>query len=322
MSAYFNSTKGRWLFEFDKVINGSRVRATKTLPEGWNRAKAEAFAKAETDRLYQVATGGVKQRHLIEDAVEQYIRHHCHELKDGDGITKELARIHWAYEGRYMDELSDVGRVYSEKMREQKKPPKPATIRNKLAYLRAACRYAQKFHGMGGKELLTISVPQPKNARHEYASRGEMLAIAKGAKNRYVRALIRMGFYSGMRIGEMMTIGHISTISDGRVLLRRTKNDDPRAIPIHPKALVLCQFFPIPYKKRWMQRLWEQARDAAGFGHLHFHDLRHSTASSMVNAGVDLYTIGAVLGHRDQRSTQRYSHLATDTLDAAIRKIR
>lgn len=322
MSAYFNSTKGRWLFEFDKVINNQRVRATKTLPKGWNRAKADAFDKAETDRLYQIATGGAKSRDLIEDAVAQYITHHCPGLDDGDGITKELARIHWAYEGKYIDELAEVGRIYSEKMREADKPLKPATIRNRLSYLRAACRYAQKFHGMGGKELLTIAVPKPNNARHEYANRAEMLEIARLAENRYVRALIRMGFYSGMRIGEMMTIGHISNIADGRVLLRKTKNDDPRAIPIHPKALVLCQFFPIPYKKRWMQKLWERARDEAGFEHLHFHDLRHSTASSMVNAGVDLFTIGAVLGHRDQRSTQRYSHLATSTLDAAIRKIR
>lgn len=322
MSAYFNSTKGRWLFEFDKVINNQRVRATKTLPKGWNRAKADAFDKAETDRLYQIATGGAKSRDLIEDAVAAYITHHCPGLDDGDGITKELARIHWAYEGKYIDELAEVGRIYSEKMREADKPLKPATIRNRLSYLRAACRYAQKFHGMGGKELLTIAVPKSNNARHEYASRAEMLDIARRAENRYARALIRMGFYSGMRIGEMMTIGHISTIVDGRVMLRKTKNDDPRAIPIHPKALVLCQLFPIPYKKRWMQRLWENARNAAGFNHLHFHDLRHSTASSMVNAGVDLYTIGAVLGHRDQRSTQRYSHLATSTLDAAIRKIR
>lgn len=322
MSAYFNTTKGRWLFEFDKIINGQRVRATKTLPKGWNRAKADAFDKAETDRLYQVATGGTKQRNLIEDAVAAYITHHLPELKTCAGTTKELARIHWAYEGRYMDELAEVGRIYTKAMRELEKPPKPATIRNKLSYLRAACRYAQEFHGMGGKELLKIAVPDPQNERHEYASRGEMLRIAKLARNRHTRALIRLGFYSGMRIGEMMTIGHISDIKGGKVHLRKTKNDDPRLIPIHPKALVLCKFFPVPYKVRWMQRVWENARNAAGFSHLHFHDLRHSTASSMVNAGVDLYTIGAVLGHRDQRSTQRYSHLATNTLDAAIRKIK
>jgi site-specific recombinase XerD len=36
---------------------------------------------------------------------------------------------------------------------------------------------------------------------------------------------------------------------------------------------------------------------------------------------VDLYTVGAVLGHRDARSTKRYSRLNTDTLAAAVSKI-
>lgn len=49
-----------------------------------------------------------------------------------------------------------------------------------------------------------------------------------------------------------------------------------------------------------------------------FHDLRHSTASEMVNAGVPLHTIGAVLGHKDPRSTMRYSHLQRDTLADAV----
>jgi site-specific recombinase XerD len=40
-----------------------------------------------------------------------------------------------------------------------------------------------------------------------------------------------------------------------------------------------------------------------------------------VNAGVDLFTVGKVLGHRDARSTARYSHLSADTLAVAVGKI-
>ena len=55
--------------------------------------------------------------------------------------------------------------------------------------------------------------------------------------------------------------------------------------------------------------------------HVHFHDLRHSAASEMVNGGVALYTVGKVLGHRDARSTARYSHLTTETLAQAMNTI-
>ena len=55
--------------------------------------------------------------------------------------------------------------------------------------------------------------------------------------------------------------------------------------------------------------------------HVRLHDLRHSAASEMVNEGVDLYTVGVVLGHKDPRSTARYSHHRADTLAAAVGKI-
>jgi hypothetical protein len=40
-----------------------------------------------------------------------------------------------------------------------------------------------------------------------------------------------------------------------------------------------------------------------------------------VKHGVDLYIVGAVLGHTDSRSAQRYAHLATESLSVAIGKI-
>lgn len=38
----------------------------------------------------------------------------------------------------------------------------------------------------------------------------------------------------------------------------------------------------------------------------------------MINAGIDLYAVGRILGHADHQSTMRYSHLANETLMAAV----
>lgn len=67
-----------------------------------------------------------------------------------------------------------------------------------------------------------------------------------------------------------------------------------------------------------IKRAWQTARKAAGLSDLHVHDLRHSAASFMINAGIDLYAVGKVLGHADHKSTMRYSRLANDTLLAAV----
>jgi site-specific recombinase XerD len=45
-----------------------------------------------------------------------------------------------------------------------------------------------------------------------------------------------------------------------------------------------------------------------------------TTLKGMVNSGVDIFTVSKVLGHASVQSTQRYSHLANDTLLTAVEK--
>lgn len=52
-----------------------------------------------------------------------------------------------------------------------------------------------------------------------------------------------------------------------------------------------------------------------------FHTLRHSFASWLVQEGVPLYTVAALMGHATLRMTERYSHLAPDHLQAAVRTL-
>jgi integrase len=156
-------------------------------------------------------------------------------------------------------------------------------------------------------------VPEVRNERHEYASRAQMLTIARLCTNSMARMAIRMGFYSGMRLGEILRAEVVGTAW----VLRDTKNGDPRIVPIHSKVAVCARKFK-KLPKITVQTAWVRARNKAGLQHFHFHDLRHSTASAMINAGIDLYTVGAVLGHKDARSTKRYSHLATDALTDAV----
>ncbi len=323
MPAYYDKDRCRWIFEFNKVINGRRIRTEKTLPKGWNRAQAEKFNQEETARLYAVATGTVKEKVLIEKAVELYIKHQCPRLKTGDNVIQELALIYWAYEGKYLDELAEVARNFTATATDVKgNPLSPASIKNRLSYVRAACRYAQKHHGLGQGISFDIPVPTVKNERQVYADRRQMLSIARLCSTKESRALVRIAFYSGMRLGEIFSIGKKSYIKDGLFVLIDTKNGSNRIVPIHPRLSVTLKYLPFKFGKSWIGRLVRRAMDEAGFEHMHFHDLRHSAASMLINNDVDLFTVGAILGHKDQRSTKRYSHLATETLTKAILKIK
>lgn len=63
---------------------------------------------------------------------------------------------------------------------------------------------------------------------------------------------------------------------------------------------------------------WHNARKRAGLPDVRMHDLRHSAASNLVNSGQSLYVVAKVLGHSQTKTTERYAHLASDTLLNAV----
>lgn len=160
-------------------------------------------------------------------------------------------------------------------------------------------------------------MPQVKDERQVYGGRTDMLRAANVMKNRHARVALRIAIYSGMRTSEIKR-----TVPGGAVwILDDTKNGQPRHVPILRKAAVCARRFNRATPKITIQRCWERARDAAGLQGMHFHDWRHSAVSELINAGVDPYTVGRVLVHKDARSTQRYAHLAVGNLAAAADRI-
>jgi integrase len=66
---------------------------------------------------------------------------------------------------------------------------------------------------------------------------------------------------------------------------------------------------------------WDAARQRAGLDYVRIHDLRHSFASFLVNAGRSLYEVQEILGHADSRTTTRYAHLSRDRLQEAVESV-
>ena len=79
--------------------------------------------------------------------------------------------------------------------------------------------------------------------------------------------------------------------------------------------------FPTRAKIGDVRPAWERIRADAGLGDVRFHDLRHSYASLLVNDGVELLTVGKLLGHSQAQTTMRYAHLADDTLRKATKRV-
>lgn len=66
-----------------------------------------------------------------------------------------------------------------------------------------------------------------------------------------------------------------------------------------------------------LQKFWKTVCKRADLHNVRIHDLRHSHASILINVGLSLPVIGKLLGHTNPSTTQRYAHLADETLRAA-----
>lgn len=319
MSISWDTRTKRWHFKFRRVIQGRRIRHSRLLPRGWSQAQADSYDRTESARLYAIASGVQQLDPLIDDAVKLYLADK-RALKSFKATAENIAATAWAWRGKPVSALPGVAKEISahrEGVREGK-VLSPATARNRIACLKAACRWAWKAHALTPHDPTTrMQMPEVRNERQVYATRLDVGRLAWCADRRDVRAMILAAFYTGMRLGELFRV----VARDGALHLADTKNGERRSIPQHPRLAPLLRYLPLSAPRSTLQRGWQRARAAAGLEHMHFHDLRHSTASEMVNAGVDLFTVGRVLGHKDQRSTARYSHHRPEVLADALGRV-
>ena len=172
-----------------------------------------------------------------------------------------------------------------------------------------------------------MQMPKVRNERHVYLDRTMFLCIIRQMQPGSSRAAVKIAFYSGMRVSEVVDKSRVQLRGATMVFILQssdTKNDAPRAVPIHPKIMHIVRnssLWPISRTKWTVSKDFKSAARSAGFGHARLHDVRHSTASEMINSGVSLFTVGGVLGHKSAASTRRYSHLLTSTLEDAIKTV-
>lgn len=296
------------------------------LPIGTSSAEAEALSRQWEAELYATASGVRVPVVTIGQCVRQHISDKNTEWKDAKARVKTLQKWIAEYEDQDALDLHEWSKRFTEYLRSTKgrngklkRPLSNGTIKNIFICLRAAIKYSHKIGILSEDQTARIVIPTVSNDRHHYPQRREMLAIAKACENREVRAAIRIAFYSGMRREEIL----ICKITEKGFLLspEQTKNGRPRLIPIHPRIAVLARSVKFDISGNYFSVCWSMARKIAGFPDTRFHDLRHGAASEMINSGVDIFTVGSVLGHLSMASTRRYSHLLTDKLSDAVSKI-
>jgi len=93
----------------------------------------------------------------------------------------------------------------------------------------------------------------------------------------------------------------------------------PKIISIKNDEYVFPKMKGIKYNEDYVSKSFKKAVRAAQLDDaIHFHTLRHSFASNLVQRGASIYVVKELLGHGDISTTQIYSHLQKENLVNAV----
>ena len=146
--------------------------------------------------------------------------------------------------------------------------------------------------------------------------------------------IIRLLALTGARRSEINNLTWDEIDFPGSMLRLQTSKTGAKIVPLGPAAkVILSEIEPLeghrfvfPSSKpevayQGLGRLWTLARASAKLDNVRLHDLRHTFASFGASGNFGLPIIGALLGHRQAATTQRYAHLSDDPLRLAADRI-
>lgn len=210
----------------------------------------------------------------------------------------------------------------------------PATVEKIRIMFSRSFELARQWQLFDGNPVKYVPRVKFNNARERYLTSEEANALRLACEcsaNPQLKNIVGLLLLTGARKSELLKAKWSDIDIEKRTwTLNMTKNGRGRHVPLSQAAMDIISQLPRYPDCPWLlpnpqtllpftdiKRSFMEARKLAGLDDVHIHDLRHSYASALAGSGVDLYTVGKLLGHVNVASTARYAHLANDTLMAA-----
>lgn len=325
-------------------------RYKEALPEGSTLGAAKSRALAV---LQAALTGTLLKRgadtapETLADAFARYLDVCAVNRPTADPKYKSRHRDSWVKTlgaGFRLDHLSELA-IEKHKRRRVGEGKAPATVNRELVTLKHFLNNAVEWGWIPRRPKIKLLQEPP--ARVRWLTDAERAALSSAlAKPQRVafRRVCAAALLSGQRLGKLVTLARADVDLAAGVMTIRDMRKGGRIktshVPISPAlATVLVEAMAAapdspavfcanrtrggklrPYSRNGASSLFARiVRQALGEeADLHFHDLRHDFATRLVRAGNGLQVIADLLGHSSLAMTQRYAHLGSGELAAAV----
>lgn len=229
----------------------------------------------------------------------------------------------------------------------QKSMEKAGKAPRSIGYIKSIVR--QIYHYASEHKIYSGEIPtdhflkkqQIDNRRQRYLSAEESEALLDDIRRRSMTTyrISLLSLNSGMRFSEIAGLQwqHVDTLTR-KIKIMDPKNQETRTVPMTERVLAMFGemqsgqpndlIFPATNGRRMgrISNVFMESVDRLGLNagitdrrlKVCFHALRHSCASTLVNAGVEIPVIARVLGHKTLAMTMRYSHVNDKSVNDAM----
>ena len=208
----------------------------------------------------------------------------------------------------------------------------PSTINRELACLKTCLGKAMEWEKLDRNPAAKIKKFREPNAKERILTIDEMKRLLAKASDELQPALI-IALNTGMRKSEVLSLRwKDADFVKGFIHVADSKSGRSRDIPMNGPVFETLHamdrqrefIFENPETKAQVldvKTAFHGACRRAEIKGVRFHDLRHTAASRMVEAGIDLVTVSKILGHSSIQMTMRYAHPTPENMRLAVRRL-
>jgi integrase len=318
----------RWMYDF--MIR--RVRYKGSIPEA--RTKQDALdVEAQVRRaVYEGRYGRQAANSSFESFVREVFIPYAKANRKRHEQDERIALMFVEYfKGKSFHEISPM--QVERAKRDRREGHKASTVNLELSVLCRIFNLAVENGYTNQNPTTKVRRLRDEERRARYLTREEELPLRATLSEKYphLLPLLDLALNTGMRLREMILLRASEVdFAKGAINLpaERTKEKRRKVLPLNPAALEVLRalaaeadgdrLFGRGYEASYVERQWKAACQEAGVTDLHIHDLRHTFATRLAEAGITETTIMGLLGHSSLRMTTRYTHATPEAMALAV----
>lgn len=323
---------GKWVCDF--YYNGERI--VKTLKFARTKKEAEAAEAVIMNEVFKQAYGfDSKPDKRFEDFVIETFLPYSEANKKSFYYDILICRVLvQAFRNKTLRQIT-IPFIETFKQEQLNTPTKhgerrsAATVNRHLSVLSKIFSLAVDAELVDGNPCQRVKKLRLNNQRTRVLSVDEERNLFSAlGDNDLVKQIVTVALHTGLRRGEIFNLKWFDVdFNRGFIQIRESKSGGKRVVPMNATVRMLLgnskrkseYVFPSPKtggRLDNVKRSFRRAVHTAGIEDFRFHDLRHTAATRMADAGADAFTLAKILGHSDIRMTARYTHAT----DAAFRR--